>query len=116
MYKCNKCGSYVDSLVVERETVGFKDGEPIIEEYENDTCSCGGWLMETAVCERCKNDEIDEYFEDDMCWECQKELFVKFIQLLQENFTNKEVDFIRENWEDLEDSEEIEKLLKRRIK
>ncbi len=102
MYKCNKCGNYVDRLVIERQTVAFRDGEPIIEEYENDTCSCGGWLKETAVCERCGDSEIKDDFNNGLCLKCQSIVWNKFSQLLKDNFTKQEIDFLYENWEDLE--------------
>ncbi len=102
MYKCNTCGKYVDKLPIERQTVAFLDGEPIEEEYEYDTCSCGGWLKETAICGRCGDSEIEDDFENGLCSKCQSAIWDKLNQLLRDNFTSQEFAFIYDNLEDLE--------------
>lgn len=103
MFKCTDCGNYFDKLPIERQTVAFVDGLPIEEEYEIDTCSCGGWLKETAICSRCGDSEISEDFENGLCAKCQSVLFNKFNDFLKSNFNDNEINFIYENWGGLEE-------------
>lgn len=100
MYMCSECGAVYDELPTIREKIGYYGSEPQYETYEVDECSCGGWLKETAKCKRCGEDKIEDDFTDDFCKDCTNEIMIKFKELLYQNFTVAEQEFIYNNWEE----------------
>ena len=100
MYICDKCGAVYDELPTKTDLIGYYGSEPQYETYTVDECGCGGWLKETAQCKRCGEQKIEADFEDDFCKDCYSEIYVKFKDLLYNNFTDDEIEWLYNNWEE----------------
>ena len=100
MYMCSECGAVYDELPTRTDLIGYYGSEPQYETYTHDEGRCGGWIKETAICKRCEESKIEDDFQDDFCKECSDVVYKKFKQLLNENFTADEIEWLYNNWEE----------------
>jgi hypothetical protein len=90
MYKCTTCGHL------------FEDGEQETwQEIHGETFSgcplCKSDYEEVKPCKICGSYEHE--VDEDCCDKCQKDIMKRFNNLIKENFTEQEIEFLKEEQE-----------------
>jgi RecJ-like exonuclease len=98
MYKCVACGHLFEDgeQNVYRENVGECHGSPAYQEFS--VCPiCGEDYEEVKPCKICGSYEHET--DEDFCDECQKDIIKRFNALVNENFSEEEIEFLKEEQE-----------------
>lgn len=98
MYKCLECGHLFEEgeQKTYRECVGECHGSPAYQEFS--VCPvCGEEYEEVKPCKICGS--YDKESDKDYCDECQKDIKKRFNQLIKDNFSEQEIEFLKEEQE-----------------
>ena len=98
MYRCLECGILFEEgeQKTYRECVGECHGSPAYTVYSG--CPiCGGNYEEIEPCRICGGYNLKN--EDDFCEECQKNVMERFNNLMKQNFTEEEIELLKEQEE-----------------
>lgn len=98
MYKCVACGHLFEDGEQKnyRENVGECHGSPAYQEFS--VCPvCGEDYEEVKPCKICGS--YEHKHDEEFCKECQKDIMKRFNQLIKDNFSEQEIEFLKEEQE-----------------
>ena len=98
MYKCLACGNLFEEgeQKTYKENMGECHGSPAYQEFS--VCPvCGEDYEEVKPCKICGG--YDNKTDDGFCEKCQKDIMKRFNQLIQDNFSEEEIEFLKEEQE-----------------
>jgi RecJ-like exonuclease len=98
MYKCVACGHLFEDgeQKTYRENMGECHGSPAYQEFS--VCPiCGEDYEEVKPCKICGSYEHET--DNGFCEECQKDIMKRFNQLIKDNFSEEEIEFLKEEQE-----------------
>ena len=95
-YKCNECGHLFENgeEAIINEYKGEAWGQQIYEKYSACPVCKQTNYDEVSICKRC--DEYGALEHNVFCEKCKEEIKAKFEKLLDDNFTDDEIDYIYE--------------------
>lgn len=95
MLKCKECGHLFEDgeQKTYRENMGECHGSPAYQEFS--VCPvCGEDYEEVKPCKICGS--YDHETDEDFCEECKKDVKKRFNNLIKQNFTEQEIELLKE--------------------